>query len=122
MTILNTSLSGMLADSNWLSSISQDVTNANTPGYKNAETKFSTLVDQVSAVATGGGVMTSALDLNTLQGLSSPPQTGPEAELAEKAFPLTDVRLSGLAKRLRGQLQGVPDGRKYSDVLNGLKA
>jgi flagellar hook protein FlgE len=51
MTILNTSLSGMLADSNWLSSISQDVTNANTPGYKNAETKFSTLVDRVSAAA-----------------------------------------------------------------------
>ena len=49
MTILNTSVSGMLADSNWLSSISQNVANANTTGYKNIETEFSTVVDQVSS-------------------------------------------------------------------------
>ena len=42
MTILNTSVSGMQADSNWLSSISQNVANANTTGYKNVETDFST--------------------------------------------------------------------------------
>ncbi len=68
MTILNTSVSGMLADSNWLSSISQNVANANTTGYKNAETQFSTLVDQVSSAAAGGGVMTSTRSLNALQG------------------------------------------------------
>lgn len=68
MTILNTSVSGMLADSNWLSSISQNVANANTTGYKNAETDFNTLVDQVSNAASGGGVMTSTLSLNSLQG------------------------------------------------------
>jgi flagellar hook protein FlgE len=68
MTILNTSVSGMLADSNWLSSISQNVANANTTGYKNAETEFSTLVDQVSTVAAGGGVMTTTRNLNSLQG------------------------------------------------------
>ncbi len=68
MTILNTSVSGMLADSNWLSSISQNVANANTTGYKNAETDFSTLVDQVSTAAAGGGVMTTTRNLNTLQG------------------------------------------------------
>ncbi len=68
MTILNTSVSGMLADSNWLSSISQNVANANTTGYKNAETEFSTLVDQVSSAAAGGGVMTSTRSLNMLQG------------------------------------------------------
>jgi flagellar hook protein FlgE len=68
MTILNTSVSGMLADSNWLSSISQNVANANTTGYKNAETEFSTLVDQVSSAAAGGGVMTSTRSLNALQG------------------------------------------------------
>ena len=68
MTILNTSVSGMLADSNWLSSISQNVANANTTGYKNAETEFSTLVDQVSTAAAGGGVMTTTRNLNTLQG------------------------------------------------------
>jgi flagellar hook protein FlgE len=68
MTILNTSVSGMLADSNWLSSISQNVANANTTGYKNDQTQFSTLVDQVSSVAAGGGVMTSTRSLNALQG------------------------------------------------------
>ena len=69
MTILNTSVSGMLADSNWLSSISQNVANANTTGYKNAQTEFSTLVDQISSnAASGGGVMTSTRSLNTLQG------------------------------------------------------
>ena len=45
MTILNTSVSGMLADSNWLSSISQNVANASTTGYKNQETDFSTVVE-----------------------------------------------------------------------------
>src|SRR5208337_3006916 len=68
MTILNTSVSGMLADSNWLSSISQNVANADTTGYKNQETDFSTVVDSVSSTAPGGGVMTSVRSLNTLQG------------------------------------------------------
>jgi flagellar hook protein FlgE len=69
MTILNASVSGMSADQNWLSSISQNVANSNTTGYKNVETEFSTLVDQVSNVASdGGGVQTSAISLNTLQG------------------------------------------------------
>jgi len=49
MSIINASVSGMLADSNWLSSISQNVANANTTGYKTVETDFSTLVDQVSS-------------------------------------------------------------------------
>ncbi len=69
MTILNASVSGMLADSNWLSSISQNVANANTTGYKNLETEFSSVVDQVSnATSAGGGVVTSLRSLNSLQG------------------------------------------------------
>jgi flagellar hook protein FlgE len=68
MTVLNTSVSGMLADSNWLSSISQNVANANTTGYKNSETEFSTVVDAVSNTAPGGGVTTTVRSLNTLQG------------------------------------------------------
>jgi len=69
MSILNASVSGMLADSNWLSSISQNVANANTTGYKTVETDFSTLVDQVSsASADFGGVMTRVRSLNTMQG------------------------------------------------------
>ena len=69
MSILNTSVSGMLADSNWLSSISQNVANSNTTGYKNVETDFSSLVDQISSGDPDyGGVATSQVSLNSLQG------------------------------------------------------
>jgi flagellar hook protein FlgE len=69
MSILNTSVSGMQANSNWLSSISQNVANANTTGYKNVETEFETLVDQIANGSQDfGGVSTSQVALNALQG------------------------------------------------------
>ena len=69
MSILNTSVSGMLADSNWLSSISQNVANSNTTGYKNVETDFSSLVDQIgNGDPDYGGVATGQVSLNSLQG------------------------------------------------------
>src|SRR3984957_15458839 len=69
MSILNTSVSGMQGNSNWLSSISQNVANANTTGYKNVETDFSSLVDQIaSGNADFGGVSTTQVSLNALQG------------------------------------------------------
>ena len=69
MSILNTSVSGMQADSNWLSTISQNVANSNTTGYKNVETDFSSLVDQIAdGDQSFGGVSTRAVSLNALQG------------------------------------------------------
>jgi flagellar hook protein FlgE len=69
MSMMGTAVSGMLGDTNWLSSISQNVANANTTGYKNAETEFATVVDSVgSATGIGGGVTTSVRSLNTTQG------------------------------------------------------
>lgn len=68
MTILNTSVSGMLADTNWLSSISQNVANADTTGYKDLDTEFSTLVEQAASGPVGGGVTSSVRSLNALQG------------------------------------------------------
>ena len=70
MSILNTSVSGMQANSNWLSTISQNVANSNTTGYKNVETDFSSLVDQI---ADGDADVRRRLDdaqvsLNALQG------------------------------------------------------
>ena len=70
MSILNTSVSGMLANSNWLSSISQNVANANTTGYKNLETEF---LDpgrpgRRAERRTAPGVQTSTMSLNTIQG------------------------------------------------------
>jgi flagellar hook protein FlgE len=69
MSILNTSVSGMQGNSNWLSTISQNVANANTSGYKNVETEFSSLVDQIDkGNADFGGVSTRQVSLNGLQG------------------------------------------------------
>ena len=69
MSILNTSVSGMQANSNWLSTISQNVANSNTTGYKNVETDFSSLVDQIAdGDQSFGGVSTRAVSLNALQG------------------------------------------------------
>lgn len=69
MSTLNTSLSGMLANTNWLTAISQNVSNANTNGYKNVEADFSALVN--SSVDIGSeysGVTSSIRSLNSLQG------------------------------------------------------
>jgi flagellar hook protein FlgE len=70
--ILNSSVLGMSAQANWLATISQNVANSSTPGYKDAETEFSALVDQVSGPNVPGlGVSTSTLSLNSLQGAVS---------------------------------------------------
>jgi flagellar hook protein FlgE len=67
--MMGTAVSGMLGDTNWLSSISQNVANANTTGYKNAENEFATVVDSVgSSTGVGGGVTTTVRSLNTTQG------------------------------------------------------
>jgi flagellar hook protein FlgE len=69
MSILNTSLSGMTANTNWLTTISQNVANANTTGYKDVDTYFSALVDSGVGSASGfSGVTTSVRALNSLQG------------------------------------------------------
>jgi flagellar hook protein FlgE len=69
MSMMGTAVSGMLADTNWLSSISQNVSNSNTTGYKNVETEFATLVDQAGGAADSlAGVKASLRSLNSLQG------------------------------------------------------
>ncbi len=74
MSILNTSVSGMLSNTNWLATIAQNVANANTTGYKNVETQFQTLVDSgsenlsTSSSSQFAGVTTDAIALNSLQG------------------------------------------------------
>jgi flagellar hook protein FlgE len=69
MSILDSAVTGMLANSNWLSTISQNVANANTTGYKNVETEFSALVDESPGSPTQvAGVASSTLSLNAMQG------------------------------------------------------
>jgi flagellar hook protein FlgE len=70
MTMLNTAVSGMLAQNNWLATIAQNIANSSTTGYKNAETDFSALVDQVASTSgsPGLGVVTSQRTLSSHQG------------------------------------------------------
>jgi len=76
MSVLNTAVSGMLGDSNWLSTIAQNVSNANTTGYKNVETEFSALVDSSpGAPSQVAGVTTKMVAYNTLQGQVESTQT-----------------------------------------------
>ena len=69
MSLMGTAVSGMLANSNWLANISQNVANANTTGYKDTGTEFSTIVDEVgNASSAAGGVTAAATSMNTQQG------------------------------------------------------
>lgn len=69
MSILNTSVSGMLANTSWLTTIAQNVANANTPGYKNVETSFSALVDSATNSSSQyAGVIAGTVAMNSLQG------------------------------------------------------
>jgi len=69
MSVMNTSLSGMLGNTNWLSTIAQNVANANTVGYKTVTTNFAALVDSaVDINAEYAGVRATTTALNGLQG------------------------------------------------------
>jgi len=69
MSLMGTAVSVMMANSNWLSNISQNVSNASTTGYKDIDTEFSTVVDQVgNSSSAAGGVTTTAAAMNTQQG------------------------------------------------------
>ena len=69
MSILNTSVSGMLANTSWLTTIAHNVANANTTGYKNVDTSFSALVDSAqNSSSQFAGVIASTVALNSLQG------------------------------------------------------
>jgi flagellar hook protein FlgE len=87
MSIMGASVSGMNADTNWLSTISQNVANANTTGYKNVQTEFSTLVDQSSNVTENvTGVTTSLRALNALQGSVVGTSTSTDLAVQGKGF------------------------------------
>ena len=67
--IMNAAVMGMNAQTSWLATISQNIANSSTTGYKDAETEFSSLVDQSSpGNYSAGGVATTAISMNGLQG------------------------------------------------------
>ena len=128
MSILNTSVSGMQADSNWLSSISQNVANSNTTGYKNVETDFSSLVDQIAdGDADFGGVSTTpGLAAMRFRAMSSPLRrrpTSPSRAPASSSCPTRAARFPDAqrllhAGRLRQPCQQrrlLPDGGERAE-------
>jgi flagellar hook protein FlgE len=81
MSVLNTAVTGMQANTNWLTTIAQNVANANTTGYKDVETYFSALVDAAQDSAPQlDGVTTTTRALNALQGQDQ--QTSTTTDLA----------------------------------------
>ena len=67
--IMNAAVLGMNAQTSWLATISQNIANSNTTGYKDAETRFASMVDQAGVGNySAGGVSTSSLSMNNLQG------------------------------------------------------
>src|SRR4051812_38933750 len=87
MSIMNTSVSGMHANTNWLSTISQNVANANTAGYKNVETEFSTLVNQASQISESlTGVTTAVRYANSLQGAVVGTSTATDLAIQGKGY------------------------------------
>lgn len=73
---MNASVTGMSAQSNYLSNIGQNISNASTVGYKQADTEFSTMVDNtgVGQTSAGGVTTTTRLDVarqGTLTGTTS---------------------------------------------------
>jgi flagellar hook protein FlgE len=74
---MNAGVTGMGAQSNYLSNIGQNIANSATIGYKQADTEFSTLVDQagVGQTSAGGVSTTTRLDIaaqGTTESTSSP--------------------------------------------------
>lgn len=61
---MNASVTGMNAQSNFLANIGQNISNAGTVGYKQADTQFSTLVDQAAVGQTSAGGVASATRLD----------------------------------------------------------
>lgn len=60
--VMNASISGMAAQSNFLSTVADNIANSDTYGYKRAITAFETLVNQSGVgVYTAGGVMTRTI-------------------------------------------------------------
>src|ERR1700722_12164541 len=67
--IMNASVLGMNAQTSWLATISQNIANSSTTGYKDAETEFSSIVNQAGANNySAGGVATNSISQNSLQG------------------------------------------------------
>ncbi len=78
---MNASVSGMNAQSNYLANIGQNISNSSTVGYKEADTQFSTLVDQAAVGQTSAGGVSSVTRVDVSQ-QGTPESTSTATDLA----------------------------------------
>lgn len=64
---LNASVSGMAAQANKLSTISDNIANSNTTGYKQASTQFENLINQIGATSYNAGGVGTLIRYNILE-------------------------------------------------------
>lgn len=84
---LNSSVSGMAAQSNMLTAISQNIANSNTTGYKDVEAQFSDVVSSASTTSfNGAGVTTNFAYLNSEQGGFSSTNTNTDLAINGNGF------------------------------------
>jgi len=85
--VLNSSVSGMAAQSNKLSAISQNIANSNTTGYKNVDAEFADLVSSASQNSfEGAGVTTGYAYSNTVQGSYTTTSTSTDLAVSGNGF------------------------------------
>ncbi len=112
MSVLNTSVSGMLANSNWLSTIAENIANANTTGYKDVETDFTALVDNApGATSQVGGVTTQMVSYNTAQGQIESTSTATDLAVQGNGFFLVSNANGSIFLTRNGSF--VPDAQGY---------
>jgi flagellar hook protein FlgE len=88
---LQAGVSGLVANSTALSTISNNIANVNTVGFKQSETNFQNLVTDVSgsSLSTGGGVQTITQQLVTQQGQPTPTSSPTDLSISGDGFFVT---------------------------------
>src|ERR1700681_3906013 len=85
--IMNAAVMGMGAQPSRLASIAQNIANSNTTGYKDAATAFSSVVNSAGTSSySAGGVATTALSRNSLQGSVTGTATATDLAIQGKGF------------------------------------
>jgi flagellar hook protein FlgE len=84
---MNASVTGLAAQSNYLANIGQNISNSGTVGYKEANTQFSTLVDQAAVGETSsGGVTTDTRLAVSRQGTLESTSSSTDLAVSGKGF------------------------------------
>jgi flagellar hook protein FlgE len=90
-------ISGLTANSNALSAISNNIANVNTVGYKTSDTQFEALVtnQDASGAANSGGVIEQTRQLVTQQGLTTQTNSPTDLAINGQGFFVTTVTPQG---------------------------